>query len=179
MGFFNRYEKEKSEREKREWMTSSRGPKFVLKRRWYTDKSTVGELFLKNEFLCHTLEDSVRDPNKNGLLERSEKLYGITAIPSGRHEVLITLSHRFKRRLPLLKDVPLFTGIRIHPGNTDEDTLGCILLGAYDASTPDWVGNSRVTFDRVFPKIEEVLKSSRLFLDIMGGPRYEAPNGMA
>ena len=52
-----------------------------------------------------------------------------TAIPEGVYEVIVNVSAKFKRKLPLLLDVPYFTGIRIHRGNTDKDTSGCILVG--------------------------------------------------
>lgn len=54
-----------------------------------------------------------------------------TAIPYGRYRVSITMSNRFKKMLPLVHDVPGFTGVRLHGGNTAEDTSGCILLGEY------------------------------------------------
>ena len=41
----------------------------------------------------------------------------------------ITYSSRFKKRLPIIKDVPGFTGIRFHTGNIPEDTDGCVLVG--------------------------------------------------
>lgn len=67
-----------------------------------------------------TLEDMVRD---------GPKIYGETAIPEGRYQVVITYSNRFKRMLPELKNVPGFDAIRLHIGNTAQDTTGCILVG--------------------------------------------------
>ncbi len=69
------------------------------------------------------MEDKVRD------LTKEKKVPGKTAIPAGTYKVALTYSARFKRMLPLLLDVPYFTGIRIHAGNTHEDTEGCLLLG--------------------------------------------------
>jgi hypothetical protein len=117
--------------------------KLLLQREPSTKKSTPGKLFIDGVFECYTLEDIVR--------ARGVKVYGQTAIPAGTYQVLLTQSPRFKRVLPLLLNVPGFEGIRIHPGNTVEDTDGCILVG--DAPAPDWLGQSKVAFERLFAKL--------------------------
>lgn len=93
--------------------------KLTLKRIFKGEKYTIGKLHIDGEYFCDTLEDAIRD----------EKVYGETAIPIGTYKVTITLSPRFRRWLPLLHDVPNFEGVRIHRGNTPEDTHGCILVG--------------------------------------------------
>lgn len=93
--------------------------KLTLKRIFKGEKYTIGKLYIDGEFFADTLEDPVRE----------EKIYGQTAIPKGTYKVTITLSPRFRRWLPLLHDVPNFEGVRIHRGNTPEDTHGCILVG--------------------------------------------------
>ena len=75
------------------------------------------------------------------------------AIPKGKYKVIITPSNRFKRDLPLLQNVPGFEGIRIHSGNTNHDTEGCILVGQTRAA--DFIGNSRKAFDKLFPKLQK------------------------
>ena len=111
----------------------------LLRRRWYSDRSTIGVLTL-GEFSCFTLEDRVREPGV--------KVQDKTAIPAGRYRVVVDFSQRFQRRMPLLLDVPMFTGIRIHSGNTAQDTRGCVLVGEWRA--PDWVGDSRRAFADLF-----------------------------
>lgn len=82
---------------------------------------TGGVLYVDGKFQCFTLEDIVRDP---GI-----KVMNETAIAAGTYRVDMTMSARFKKIMPQLMDVPNFTGIRIHAGNTDHDTSGCILVG--------------------------------------------------
>lgn len=84
---------------------------------------TIGRLFVDGKYFCDTLEDRCRD------LDKEEKVMHETAIPAGVYEVIVNVSVKFKRKLPLLLNVPYFTGIRIHRGNTDKDTSGCILVG--------------------------------------------------
>lgn len=115
----------------------------ILRRRWYTDRSTIGALSF-GDFACFTLEDRVRAPGV--------KIQDRTAIPAGRYRVVVNFSQRFQRRMPLLLDVPMFSGIRIHSGNTAADTRGCILVGEWRA--PDWVGESRHAFLRLFPLLD-------------------------
>ncbi len=131
----------------------------------YPELRTLGELFLDNEFLCDTLEDAVRDGD-DGVLQKDEKIDGQTAIPLGTYEVIINMSTRFKREMPLLLNVPHFSGVRIHNGNTEAHTLGCILVGDRDTAGA-MVLKSRDTFDKlVMPKIREVLKHSRLYIEV-------------
>lgn len=117
--------------------------KLHVKRVAYTKKSTRGVLEVDGKFECYTLEDVVRD----------KKIPGETAIPAGTYKVIINLSNRFKRPLPLLLEVPGFEGVRIHPGNTDKDTEGCLLVGQTYAQ--DFVGNSRAAFNALFAKMQK------------------------
>lgn len=105
---------------------------------------TIGLLSIDGVHECYTCEDVVRPSG--------EKLHGQTAIPAGVYSVVVNQSQRFKRRLPLLLDVPGFEGIRIHPGNTQHDTEGCILPGR--GFTPNSVTQSVLAFDALFRKIE-------------------------
>ena len=135
--------------------------KMTLVREVFTDKSTIGRLFInKDEFFCHTLEDKVRDLKADG----SGKVKGATAIPAGTYEVILNFSERFKRALPLLLSVPFFEGVRIHPGNTDEDTDGCILVGTL--AGPDAVYKSREAFSLLFILLQREVLNGKLELTI-------------
>ncbi len=132
--------------------------KLILTRKILTSKSTIGEL--KDEdgkLVCLTLEDCTR--------EDGMKIPGETSIPYGTYEVIVSQSVRFKCLMPLLLDVPLFAGIRIHPGNTAEDTHGCILVGM--TRHDDRIENSRIAFDGVFRMIQTAIAAGgKVFIEI-------------
>jgi len=129
--------------------------KIVLIRDQFTDKSTIGKLYIDNLFYCHTLEDVVRN----------EKIKHETAIPYGKYELVINWSNRFKRQMPLLINVPNFEGIRIHSGNTDKDTSGCILLG--ETRSKDFIGQSRLAYNRFLKDLQTALKTGKVFIEII------------
>lgn len=93
---------------------------WTLKRVAKKETYTIGKLHTPKGYLCDTLEDRVR---------KGKKVKGTTAIPEGIYRVILTMSPRFKRLLPLLVDVPGFDGVRIHGGNDEHDTEGCVLPG--------------------------------------------------
>lgn len=91
----------------------------TLARHEFTDTCTLGSFYVNGEYRCYILEDAIR----------RQKIYGKTAIPRGRYRVDFTFSGRFGIQLPILIDVPLYTGIRFHKGNVKESTDGCFLPG--------------------------------------------------
>jgi hypothetical protein len=93
--------------------------KLELIRLEFEDEATIGELRIDGEWCCWTLEDLVR----------AQKIKHQTAIPAGTYRVRLSRSQRFKEIMPEVLDVPGFSGIRIHPGNSAVDTSGCILVG--------------------------------------------------
>lgn len=122
--------------------------KLLLKRIALEENYTIGKLYIDGQKFCDTLEDKVRP--------FSEKVYGETAIPSGAYKMIISRSERFKRKLPLLLNVPMFEGIRIHGGNTAVDTHGCILVG--ENKVKGMVNQSKFTTY----KLMQILEGSKL-----------------
>lgn len=114
----------------------------TVKRLYKTETSTIGELLIDGVFECFTLEDA----------ERPVKIKNETAIPKGTYRVIINQSNRFKRLLPLLLNVPNFEGVRIHSGNSNHDTEGCILVG--QTRHKNYIGQSRKAFDKLFKKMQ-------------------------
>lgn len=117
----------------------------ALERKWFTDKATIGCLYIENIFYCYTLEDCWRPDHP--------KVPGETCIPNGRYKVVIDWSKRFQRMMPHLLDVPGFEGIRIHPGNTPYDTEGCILVGQERGL--EHLERSRLAFNDFFQKLQD------------------------
>lgn len=85
-----------------------------------------GKFFVDGKYLAETLEDK----DQYLEIEGTTKVPGESAIPRGRYQVTLSVSRRFKKIMPEVHDVPGFSGIRIHGGNTEANTEGCPLLGA-------------------------------------------------
>jgi len=122
--------------------------KLELKRDVFADTFTLGTLLANGKHLGFTCEDTDRK-----LEDGNEKIYGKTAIPRGKYKVIISYSQRFKKPMPEVLDVPGFSGVRIHGGNTDADTLGCPLLGS--ARTGNGVANCKPINERLITLIEQ------------------------
>ena len=130
----------------------------TLLRSYPKDEYTIGLLYVKGRYFSATLEDTDRGLLQTMPLEeiRRIKIKGKTAIPKGTYKILLTESEKFKNRawakpygglVPILVDVPGYSGIRIHPGNTAADTDGCILPG--QNLQPGKVLNSTVTYRKL------------------------------
>lgn len=91
----------------------------LLEREPSDEQRTFGSLAVDGQFLCHTLEDVVRE----------SKIHGRTAIPAGRYRITLEYSPRFGADTITVNDVPGFSGVRVHAGNTESDTEGCPLVG--------------------------------------------------
>ena len=141
----------------------------LLARRGYSEDATEGDLFDMSEgvqeFLCYTLEDRVRPSG--------HKVYGKTAIPAGKYRIVVTMSPRFREWMPLLRDVPGFSGIRIHPGNTAADTEGCILVGDEPTTSQDnWLGKSRIAYARLRDRIVAAQeRGEEVWITVHNGPQ--------
>lgn len=117
--------------------------KIKVDRIYKGESYTIGKMYLNGEYFCDTLEDAIRPV----------KIPNETAIPAGIYKVEVTYSPRFKRNLPLLVDVPNYTGIRIHNGSNKDHTSGCILVGFN--TSKGILSDSRKTSD----KLTNLLKS--------------------
>ena len=132
----------------------------IAKRKTYT----IGRLYIQrrvddeylagteNRYFCDTLEPTWRDYEHGAY-----KVKGRSAIPEGRYAVVISWSPKFKQWLPVLLGDEAFkrqwSGIRIHAGNTSEDTEGCILVGKNREVGK--VLDSRIWLQRLRQKIVE------------------------
>ena len=139
--------------------------KLTLKRIALRKTYTIGKLYIDDNYFCDTLEDTVRDLNKDGKFDNGEKkIKGKTAIPYGTYEIKWTYSPRFKKYTPQLMNVPSFEGIRIHSGNQSKDTEGCILLG--DNRKVGMVLNSKATINKFYPLIKEACSKGKVTIEI-------------
>lgn len=139
--------------------------KLTLKRIALRPTYTIGKLYIDDVYFCDTIEDTVRDINKNGKFDNGEKkVHSKTAIPYGIYEIKWTYSPRFKKYTPQLMNVPSFEGIRIHAGNTSADTEGCLILGKNKQVGK--VLNSRDTINKFYPIIKEACSNGKVTIEI-------------
>lgn len=139
--------------------------KIKIQREIYTNKSIIGKLYINDKLICDTLEDVCRDLNKDGDLKDNgeTKVFGRTAIPAGIYKMILNLSNRFKKIMPLLINVQGFEGVRIHSGNTDLDTEGCIIVGTN--KLPNFVEQSKVAFTKVMTELNKYKEFEITILD--------------
>lgn len=127
--------------------------KITIRRTILEQTYTLGVMEIDGKHFGYTCEDSDRQLEVEG----NEKIKGKTAIPRGRYEVVLSFSHRFQRTMPEILNVPGFTGVRIHGGNTHEDTEGCPLLGARPIA--NGVAECKIVNQRLIDLIEAAEES--------------------
>lgn len=132
----------------------------TVKRIYFRNSCTIGALQVENrdthqmEYFCDTLEPHAIN------WQCEEKTAGLTAIPEGRYRVCLRYSKTFKRNMPFLENVPYFSGIMIHTGNSPKNTRGCVLVGQ---SLPlggveGGLYNSRIYFKKLYQLIADAIE---------------------
>ena len=128
-----------------------------LERKYRSSKYCIDKLYINGKYFSDALEDPDRGLTDSMSLEEIKriKVKGDTCIPYGTYNVTITYSPRFKRNLPLINNVKGFDGIRIHSGNTPQDTEGCVLLGFNKIKGQ--VVDSKVTVNKFIDIVQKAL----------------------
>lgn len=130
------------------------------------EKHTIGDYYVEKAKICNSLEDRVRDYNKDGdLLDAGEtKIFGETAIPytpKGYCYMACVEKHKKFGMCLRLFGVPHFEGILSHAGNKPDDTLGCILPG--NNNIKGKVTDSRICLDKIIEKLLTKVKIGEKF----------------
>jgi len=141
--------------------------KLLVDRKWKKDTYTIGRLYVNGKLFCNTLEDKDRGLKQTDSLSviRKKKVYAETAIPTGRYIIdMTTKSPKYsavtwyynlcKGFMPTITNVPGFSRILIHPGNTALDSSGCLLVGKNTQ-----VGKITESKD-TFAKLYELMKTA-------------------
>tara|TARA_R110001583_G_scaffold45737_1_gene143755 strand:+ start:1439 stop:1858 length:420 start_codon:yes stop_codon:yes gene_type:complete len=124
-------------------MTKKKLINLLLIRDTFSEKSTIGELFLNGERICDTLENPWLDNQRN-----------ISCIPEGEYKVRLRLPRESATREYihlLIKDVPNRDFILVHRGNYPSQTQGCVLVGL--SSEQDVVHNSTLAMDLLIKEL--------------------------
>ena len=133
----------------------------VVRTQFGTD-ATNGLLFIDGVFECYTLEDQYQ----------AVKVMHETCIPEGTYDIKFRktggfhakYSERYKNShygMLHIQDVPNFTYILIHTGNTDEHTSGCLIVGEtqqdLEVSKDGFIGSSTVAYKKMYAKVASQL----------------------
>lgn len=118
-----------------------------IKRIAFKENYTIGRLYVDDIYICDTIEDKVRVLNS-----AKDKVYGETAIPAGEYKADVAFSNKFRYNVVRLFGVPYFEGIYIHKGNTEKDSLGCIIVGYNDKK--GWVSRPTEALNKLMAAIE-------------------------
>ena len=153
----------------------------TLKRIALRSEYTIGKLYVDGEYVCDTIEDTVRDLDKDGKFANGEvKIPGKTAIPYGRYEITMKVkspkysnfskyswAKKYDGYLPRLLNVPHFDGVLIHVGNSALDSEACILVG--ENKVVGKVINSVNTFRRLMDDylVPAKKRNERIFMVIV------------
>lgn len=141
-----------------------------LIRSYLGPKYTIGHLYINGQYFCDTIEDVDRGLSqkmkKEDILKK--KIKHQTAIPVGKYPIVMNVisgkyvvkqKYKFTNgRMPRLLSVPGFDGILIHPGTTQEDSSGCIIVGLN--KQVGQVVNSFETFQRLWDLLEKARKKN-------------------
>lgn len=140
-----------------------------IDRKYKKDTYTIGNLYVDGKLFCNTMEDRDRGLTQSMPIDeiRGRKVYGETAIPTGRYIVRMDIvsakyaavawyRKNFNGRMPRLESVKGFEGVLIHPGNTAIDSYGCILPGINRQKGK--VLDSRDTFLKLWRLMDEARK---------------------
>jgi hypothetical protein len=118
-----------------------------IKRIAFKENYTIGRLYVDDIYICDTIEDKVRVLNS-----AKDKVYGETAIPAGEYKADVAFSNKFRYNVVRLFGVPFFSGIYIHKGNTERDSLGCIIVGYNDKK--GWVSRPTEALNKLMAAIK-------------------------
>lgn len=149
--------------------------KLLVKRTYKGPKYTIGKLYVDSQYFCDTIEDVDRGLKQgmplNDILRI--KVKSKTCIPYGTYVVTINVvsgkysnytKYPFAKevgaRMPRILNVPGFEGILIHPGTTEEDTDGCLIVGQNKIKGK--VINSQATWRNLYKLLEKASKRREL-----------------
>ena len=129
--------------------------RLTLIRRYNKPTYCIGDLYINGKWFCSTLEDT--DRGLNSAMSEEEikkiKIKEETAIPTGIYKVILNYSPRFKKVMPLITNVPGYSGVRIHTGNSAKDSSGCLLVGRN--TIVGRLTDSRKTYEALFKRLQQ------------------------
>ncbi len=147
--------------------------KLQVLRTQFGKDATNGMLFIDGVFECYTLEDQYQ----------AVKVMHETCIPEGKYDINFRktggfhakYTERYKNAhygMLHIQDVPNFTYILIHTGNSDEHTSGCLIVGEtqqdLDISKDGFIGSSTVAYKKMYAKVAgQLLQGKKVSIEYL------------
>lgn len=119
-------------------------------------ESTLSLIFIDGKFEAYGLEDEFREKKVMHETRIPEGTYKVELRTFGGHHEKYTKRFPFHKGMLWVKDVPGFTDILIHCGNTANDTSGCLLVGDTannNQVTDGQITNSTEAYSRFYQKV--------------------------
>lgn len=154
--------------------------KILVRRTAKRDTYTIGRLYVDGRYFCNTLEDTDRGLKQSMPIAEivKKKVYDKTAIPTGEYKIRLdvpspkyctkaktdTFWKPFCNNMPRIESVKGYSGVLIHAGNKDTDTLGCLLVG--ENTIVGQLTNSRTTFKKLYEILWEGSCHGRVMIDL-------------
>lgn len=137
------------------------------------DDATLSLVSVDHKFQCFGIEDEYRE----------EKVINETRIPAGIYKIGVRtvggFHARYSKKFPNfhrgmleILDVPHFTYVLIHVGNTDDDTGGCLVVGNIAYTEPEIKnGQSAVAYKNLYRKVIDAALAGNLTIEYVDADR--------
>lgn len=120
---------------------------------------TLGLLVINKQAICFTIEDQHQDVKKYAETRIPQGIYPLKFRNYGSFHSRYAVKFSFHVGMIEICDIPGFSDVLLHIGNTDDDTAGCILPGMSHTFGKNFIGSSTIAYEHIYKHISKVMRS--------------------